>query len=160
MSEDELYELLKTKYGFDEFRPGQLAVIQKLLAGQDVLAVLPTGTGKSLIYQLVGTALPGLVVVVSPLISLMQDQVARLNYQGEKQVAALTSQLDYGARQYLLNHLGQLKFLFISPEMLGQDIIQTSLMQVQLALLAIDEAHCILTWGPDFRPDYRRLGQT
>lgn len=77
MSEDELYELLKTKYGFDEFRPGQLAVIQKLLAGQDVLAVLPTGTGKSLIYQLVGTALPGLVVVVSPLISLMQDQVDR-----------------------------------------------------------------------------------
>lgn len=159
MSEDELYELLKTKYGFDEFRPGQLAVIQKLLAGQDVLAVLPTGTGKSLIYQLVGTALPGLVVVVSPLISLMQDQVARLNYQGEKQVAALTSQLDYGARQYLLNHLGQLKFLFISPEMLGQDIIQTALMQVQLALLVIDEAHCISTWGPDFRPDYRRLGQ-
>ncbi|ALO04347.1 hypothetical protein ASU28_08285 [Lactiplantibacillus paraplantarum] len=82
MSEDELYQLLKTKYGFDEFRPGQLTVIQKLLAGQDVLAVLPTGTGKSLIYQLVGAALPGLVVVVSPLISLMQDQVARLNYQG------------------------------------------------------------------------------
>lgn len=158
MSEDELYQLLKTKYGFDEFRPGQLTVIQKLLAGQDVLAVLPTGTGKSLIYQLVGAALPGLVVVVSPLISLMQDQVARLNYQGEKQVAALTSQLDYGARQRLLNHLAQIKFLFISPEMLGQDVIQAALMQVPLALLVIDEAHCISTWGPDFRPDYRRLG--
>lgn len=159
MTDAELYHLLKVKYGFDEFRPGQLAVISQLLAGEDVLAVLPTGTGKSLIYQLVGTVLPGLVIVVSPLISLMQDQVARLNYQGEKQVAALTSQLDYGTKQRLLTNLTALKFLFVSPEMLNQEIVQAALQQVPLALLVIDEAHCISTWGPDFRPDYRALGE-
>ncbi|BDZ30971.1 RecQ family ATP-dependent DNA helicase [Lactiplantibacillus brownii] len=158
MQREALYQLLKNKYGFDEFRPGQYQVISELLAGQDVLAVLPTGTGKSLIYQLVGTVVPGLVIVVSPLISLMQDQVARLNYQGEKQVAALTSQLDFGARQSVLRHLKQLKFLFISPEMLKQAPVLAAVEQVPLSLLVIDEAHCISTWGPDFRPDYLSLG--
>jgi len=158
MQRTEIYQLLKQKYGFDEFRPGQYQVIDALLKGQDVLAVLPTGTGKSLIYQLVGQVLPGLVVVVSPLISLMQDQVARLNYQGEKQVAALTSQVDFGTRQRVLNHLNTLKFLFVSPEMLKQANVLTALQQTELALLVIDEAHCISTWGPDFRPDYLGLG--
>ncbi|VDG20507.1 ATP-dependent DNA helicase [Lactobacillus sp.] [Lactiplantibacillus mudanjiangensis] len=159
MQRDEIYQLLKQKYGFDEFRPGQYQVISDLLAGQDVLAVLPTGTGKSLIYQFAGTLLPGLVVVISPLISLMQDQVAHLNYQGEKQVAALTSQVDFQTRQLTLRQLPQLKFLFVSPEMLKQSAVLTAIQRVKLALLVVDEAHCISTWGPDFRPDYLGLGQ-
>ena len=159
MQRDEIYQLLKQKYGFDEFRPGQYQVISDLLAGQDVLAVLPTGTGKSLIYQFAGTLLPGLVVVISPLISLMQDQVAHLNYQGEKQVAALTSQVDFQTRQLTLRQLPQLKFLFVSPEMLKQPAVLTAIQRVKLALLVVDEAHCISTWGPDFRPDYLGLGQ-
>ncbi|KRN75789.1 hypothetical protein IV73_GL000288 [Weissella kandleri] len=157
MNEDELLTVLQQHFGFNQFRVGQAEILQALMQGQSTVALLPTGGGKSLIYQMMGVLRPGLIVIVTPLLSLMQDQVARLNYLGEKRVVALNSMLSSTERAQVLQALPQYHFLFISPEMLGnQDVLQR-LRQCQLNLLVVDEAHTVLSWGLDFRPDYLKL---
>ncbi|MBA5932735.1 ATP-dependent DNA helicase RecQ [Weissella confusa] len=159
MDKTALTAVLKEKFGFDSFKPGQAEVLEALTAGKNTLAMLPTGGGKSLIYQMMGNMRDGLIIIVTPLLSLMQDQVARLNYAGEPKVVALNSTLPQDARRTILRSLDQYKFLFVSPEMLGQTVVQSALRKVKINLLVVDEAHTIVSWGPDFRPDYLALPQ-
>lgn len=154
-----LEKALKHYFGYDTFRPNQKEIIESLLSGRDTMGILPTGTGKSLCYQLTGYLIPGLVLIISPLISLMEDQVRSLQILGEKRVAALNSTLSHFEKQYVLDYLSAYKFLFISPEMLQQHTVLAALKQSALALLVVDEAHCISQWGIDFRPEYRNIRQ-
>ncbi|KRM43620.1 RecQ family ATP-dependent DNA helicase [Lentilactobacillus parafarraginis] len=154
----DLRVILKQKFGFDHFRPGQQEIIKALLNHEDVLAVLPTGGGKTLLYQLYAIATHQRVIIVSPLISLMQDQVSRLQYLGSKRVVALTSAMDFSERRTTLQHLEQYQFIYASPEMLSNPQVSRRLQELAVGLLVVDEAHCISEWGPDFRPDYLKLG--
>lgn len=159
MNEEQLKAALKKYFGFDDFRPGQLATLLALTSGQDALAILPTGAGKTLIYQLLGRLSNGLVVVVSPLISLMQDQVNRLRLAGERRVVMISSLLDLQTQQAVLSHLTEYRFLFLSPELMTSKRVVATLRRCQLSLVVIDEAHCVCEWGPDFRPHYLLLAE-
>lgn len=159
MEDEKIYQALKDHFGYASFRDGQLATIKSLLAGHNTLAVLPTGGGKSLLYQLPAYLLPGAVLVVSPLISLMQDQVDRLRKNGEKRVVMLSGQDSGQTRSQQLAQLGTAKFIFASPELLASPTVIQVLKRLPLCLLTIDEAHCISQWGPDFRPEYLLLKQ-
>ena len=155
-----LRELLRATFGFPAFRANQEEVCLAAVSGRDLLLVMPTGSGKSLCYQLPALARGGTALVVSPLIALMEDQAAKLIALGLK-VARIHSGMDHAAsRQACVDYLaGELQFLFIAPERLRVPGFAEMLSRRSLSLIAIDEAHCISQWGHDFRPDYRMLGE-
>lgn len=157
---DALLQTLNSVFGFPRFRAGQEAVCRAAVDGRDLLLVMPTGAGKSLCYQLPALVRGGTALVISPLIALMEDQAAKLRALGLK-VARIHSGLErWEARQACVDFLqGNLEFLFIAPERLRVPGFPEMLAKKKLALVAIDEAHCISQWGHDFRPDYRMLGQ-
>jgi ATP-dependent DNA helicase RecQ len=157
---NDLAGLLRSVFGFPRFRANQLEVCEAALKGRDLLLVMPTGAGKSLCYQLPALARGGTALVISPLIALMDDQAAKLTALGLR-VARIHSGLDRSvSRQACVDYLqGNLQFLFIAPERLRVPGFPEMLAKRRLALIAIDEAHCISQWGHDFRPDYRMLGQ-
>jgi ATP-dependent DNA helicase RecQ len=152
--------ILKQYWGYEQFRPLQEDIVQAVLDKKDTLALLPTGGGKSICFQVPAMAMEGICIVVSPLIALMQDQVEQLTKRGIK-AAAIYSGMHARQIDYLLDNCiyGDIKFLYVSPERLKTDLFIARAKQMKIALIAIDEAHCISQWGYDFRPPYLEIVQ-
>ena len=153
-----LHEALRSHFGFDRFLPGQEQVVGHLLAGRSAAAVFPTGGGKSLCYQLPALLLPGVTLVVSPLIALMKDQIDGLSRRG---IAAARLDSTLSADEYAQTmrraRAGSLRLLYVAPERFQNERFREAIGQIRVALFAVDEAHCISEWGHNFRPDYLKL---
>jgi len=151
-------QILERYWNFTSFKPLQEDIIKSVMAGNDTFALLPTGGGKSICFQVPALAKEGICIVISPLVALMKDQVKSLTNKGIKAMA-LTSGIPYKELDTLLDNCiyGNYKFLYLSPERLQQELVQTRIKQMNVNLIAVDEAHCISQWGNDFRPSYKQI---
>ncbi len=157
MEEKQLFDTLKEYFGFDSFRPLQKKIIDTVFQGKDNVVIMPTGGGKSICYQLPGILLPNITLVISPLIALMKDQVDGLKVNGIE-AAYLNSSQSETEQQDIITSVekNELKLLYVAPESL--QFVDRFLTDGKVSLIAIDEAHCISSWGHDFRPAYTQLG--
>ena len=152
--------LLRDVFGFKKFRPGQLEIIDAVACGENVLAIMPTGGGKSLCFQLPALLNDGLTVVISPLIALMRDQVRGLKAAGVIAGAITSANTQEEVDQVFSQIIsGDLKLLYLAPERLVSRKIQNVLSNANVTSIAVDEAHCVSQWGHDFRPDYLAIGE-